>query len=404
MNKKSVESANTDSILWADLYKFTMMWAVIKNFPQAIVKYQFFDRNNTVYPEGFSYELRKIVDKYRNKTISPVRKKEFMAASPFLPAAFFDFIEGYRYDPSEVGIMQEGGKLKIEISGYWYRTILWETTLMEDICELYYKMTGLDDNSCKDNIELAIEKTAEKSKEFHFNNIQVADFGTRRAKSKNHHENVVKTLSDSLLYKGLVGSSNVELALAYGIKPIGTYAHEWVSGIAAMFGYSHANKYAMEYWVSTYNGNLGIALTDTFTTDAFLEDFDSKYANLFTGVRHDSGDPFEFTDKIIDHYKKLGIDPTTKTIVYSDALTTELAVKISKYRSGEIRKSFGIGTHLTNDIAGVKPMNIVIKLVQINGMPTIKLSDSPTKHIGDEETIKFVKWQIDSKLKNNKNV
>jgi nicotinate phosphoribosyltransferase len=226
------------------------------------------------------------------------------------------------------------------------------------------------------------------------------DFGTRRAKSKNVHMQIVDVLSNSLLYTNFIGSSNVELALYNNIKPIGTYAHEWVSGIASMFGYAHANRIAMEYWVQTYNGNLGIALTDTFTTDSFLEDFDSKYANLFTGVRHDSYDPFVFTDKMIDHYKKLGIAPETKTIVYSDGLNPEMVIKIQNYRKGEIKKSYGIGTNLTNDIKDVKPMNIVIKLLEINGMPVIKLSDSLTKHIGDEETIKFVKWQIEQRLKN----
>jgi nicotinate phosphoribosyltransferase len=226
------------------------------------------------------------------------------------------------------------------------------------------------------------------------NAIQFADFGTRRAKSPEHHAAVVDIFAGSLIYKNFIGSSNVELALYHNIKVIGTYAHEWISGNAVMFGYAQANLHAMENWVATYNGDLGIALTDTFTTDAFLQDFDSKYANLFTGVRHDSEDPFIFTDKIINHYKKLGIDPTTKTIVYSNALDSEMTLKIAKYRNGEIRKSYGIGTFLTNDIPNVKAMNIVIKLVELNGIPAIKLSDSPEKHVGDAETIKFVKWQL----------
>lgn len=395
---KSIEPISKDSILWADLYKFSMMWAIIKNFPEAKVRYEFIDRNDTVYPNGFAIELRKIVDGYRNKKLSAQRKKEFAERCTFLPAAFFDFLEGYRYDPSEVGIIQTDGKLSIQIAGYWYRTCLWETTLMADICELYYNMTHQGDD--KVNFEEVGERAANKISLFHMNNVQFADFGTRRAKSKDVHIKVVDTMCSSLIYTNFIGSSNVELALYNNIKIIGTYAHEWVSGIAAMFGYAHANKIAMEFWTQTYNGNLGIALTDTFTTDAFLEDFDSKYANLFTGVRQDSGDPFVFTDKIINHYKKLGIDPATKTIIYSDGLNPEMVIKINDYRRGEIRKSYGIGTNLTNDISGIKPMNIVIKLLEINGMPTVKLSDSPTKHIGDSETIKFVEWQINKRLKN----
>lgn len=397
MKIKSIEPADENSILWSDLYKFSMSWAIIKNFPEAKVRYEFIDRNYTSYPEGFATELRKIVDNYRNKRMSPQRKKEFSEQCPFLPAAFFDFLEGYRYDPSEVGIIQIGGKLSIQVSGYWYRAVAWEVCLMEDVCQLYYNMTGQSDEVV--NVKGAVGKAKSKMELFYMNNAQIADFGTRRAKSRNHHKNIVESLSGSLIHKNFIGSSCVELALANGIKCIGTYAHEWVSGIATLFGYAHANKNAMEFWVQTYNGNLGIALTDTFTTDAFLADFDSKYANLFTGVRHDSGDPFVFTDRIIDHYNKLGIDPTTKTIVYSDALNPEMVIKLQEYRKNEIRKSYGIGTNITNDIDGVTPMNIVIKLVEINGMPAIKLSDSPTKHVGDEETIKFVKWQLNQRLK-----
>lgn len=396
MRTKSPEPVNKNSILWADLYKFTMCWAIIKNFPEAKVRYEFIDRANTVYPDGFAVELRKIVNNYSQKRLSKQRKAEFAKACPFLPAAFFDFLEGYVYDPSEVGIIQTGGKLSIQIAGYWYRSVLWETTLMEDISELYFNMTGQSDKQV--DIAGALRKTADKAALFHLNGAQVADFGTRRAKSKDMHIAMVDVMTSSLVYKSFIGSSNVELALNYGIKPIGTYAHEWVSGIGAMFGYAHANRIAMDIWSQTYNGNLGIALTDTFTTDAFLADFDSKYANLFTGVRHDSNDPFVFTDKIIDHYKKLGIDPTTKTIVYSDGLNPEMVVKLQDYRRGEIRKSYGIGTNLTNDIDGVKPLNIVIKLLEINGMASIKLSDSETKHIGDPETIKFVKWQNAQRL------
>ncbi len=397
MTLKSSEPINKDSILWADLYKFTMMWAIIKNFPEAKVRYEFIDRDNTIYPEGFAAELRKIVDNYRNKRLSPQRKREFSKACPYLPAAFFDFLEGYRYDPSEVGIIQIEGKLSIQIAGYWYRTVLWETTLMADICELYFNMTGQNDSNV--DIKGALIKTQRKSNLFYMNNAQIIDFGTRRAKSRNVHMQVVDILCSSLMHTNFIGSSNVELALYNGIKVIGTYAHEWVSGIAAMYGYAHANRIAMDFWMKTYNGNLGIALTDTFTTDAFLLDFDSMYANLYTGVREDSDDPFSYTDKLIAHYKKIGIDPTTKSIAYSNALNPELVIKLQEYRKGEIRKSYGIGTNFSCDIDGVKPMNIVIKLLEINSMPAIKLSDSPTKHVGDEETIKFVKWQTEQRLK-----
>jgi len=387
---KSIEKPNYKSILWSDLYKFTMQWAIIKNFPDTKVKYEFFDRSDTQYPEGFGFELRKIVDSFRDIKLSPTRKKEFVKACPYLPAVYFDFLEGYKFDPSEVGIIQKGNNLSISIEGYWFKTVLWEVPLMAAICDLYYKMTGQTYETV--DYDKSFVKAKEKANYFGVNGIQYVDFGTRRAYSPLHHENIVNIFLDSFMDEKFIGSSNVELALYNGIKPIGTFAHEFVSGIAALYGYTHANKHTMDFWTKTYNGNLGIALTDTFTTDSFLRDFDSKYANLFTGVRHDSGCPFEFTDKIIEHYKKLGIDPTTKTIVYSDGLNPKTVVEIDNYRKAEIRKSYGIGTNLTNDIPGVKPMNIVIKLVEVNGLPAIKVSDNPEKAIGDKETIKYINW------------
>lgn len=395
--EKSIEPYNKNSLLYNDLYKFTMMWAIISKYPNSKVRYEFFDRNNTIYPDGFGTELRKIVDTFRYRKISSQRLLEFEKACPYLPKVFFDFINGYRFDPSEVGILQKDGKLSITIEGYHYRTILWEVPLMAAISDLYHKMTvGTD---LEERLKKSLIKTIDKGELFRMNNIQFVDFGTRRSFSPDYHANVVSTLSSTMLNSNFIGSSNIELSLANGLKVIGTYAHEFVSSIASLNGYTHANKKVFEDWTDVYGGNLGIALTDTFTTDVFLYDFDSKFANLFTGVRQDSGNVFEFTDKIIKHYKTLNIDPTTKTIVYSDALTPELILEIDAYRKNEIRKSYGIGTNLTCDIENVKPLNIVIKLVEINGIPAIKLSDSPTKHIGDEETIKFVKWQISQRLR-----
>jgi nicotinate phosphoribosyltransferase len=166
-----------------------------------------------------------------------------------------------------------------------------------------------------------------------------------------------------------------------------------VSGIAALKGYSHANKEMMDLWSSVYEGDLGTALTDTFGTDAFLADFTTKYAKLFDSVRHDSGDPFEYTDKIVAHYKKLRIDPMSKTIIFSNALTTDLALEIVEYCRGKIKCVPAIGTHFTNDV-GVKALNIVIKLASIDGLPCIKLSDDAGKSVGDGDTVKFVKWHL----------
>lgn len=232
-------------------------------------------------------------------------------------------------------------------------------------------------------------------------NIKVVDFGTRRAYSPKNHENLVATFAGDF-GDAFIGTSNVELACAYGVKAIGTYAHEFVSAHGALFGYAHPNKHAMESWVKVYNGDLGIALPDTFTTDAFFVDFDSKYAHLYTGVRHDSGEPTEFLDKVVAHYESLGIDPKTKSIVFSDGLNMDEVKRIDDYRHKDIRRTYEIGTWLTNDLPNIKPMNIVIKLTEVNGLPSIKISDNPAKAIGDKETIKFAKWQVKQQIKSYK--
>jgi nicotinate phosphoribosyltransferase len=176
------------------------------------------------------------------------------------------------------------------------------------------------------------------------------------------------------------GTSNVNWARLYGISPIGTMAHEWIqAGQAVGVRLVDSQKYMLQKWVDEYRGDLGIALTDTIGMDAFLRDFDKYFAKLYDGVRHDSGDPFEFARRFIDHYRNFGIDPRTKTLVFSDGLTFEKAVAIHKAFSGVINVSFGIGTNLTNDFPGVTPLSIVMKMQRCNGQPVAKISDEPEK-------------------------
>ena len=193
-----------------------------------------------------------------------------------------------------------------------------------------------------------------------------------------------------------VGTSNIYLANLLDIKVLGTMAHLYIMLNAAIYGYRMANKMAMDNWVDIYNGDLGTYLPDTFTTDIFLKSFNKKYAMLFTGVRHDSGDPYLFVDKIVNHYKNLGIDPMEKTIIFSDSLNPNLACEIKEYCAGKIKSSFGIGTNFTNDInVNIKPLNIVIKLsyVLVNDewYDIVKLSDSVGKHMGTDDEVKLCK-------------
>jgi nicotinate phosphoribosyltransferase len=381
------------SILDNDLYKFTQQQAVVELFQRERVAYNFINRGKTIFPDGFDLRLRQELKMMEQLSLQePEANFLTEKCGRYLKPTYIDLLKSYRYDSSEIEITQNRGILALTINGYWYRTILWEVPLLALISEIYFQMTGEPIHSRGKRLKNNINKGTK----FYENEVKVADFGTRRRYSYANHLEVVQDLL-SVCDTGnsfMVGTSNVHIAMATGIQPIGTHAHEWISGIAALKGYSYANKNMMDDWVKVYQGELGIALTDTFGLDAFLKDFNTFYAKLFDGVRHDSGDPFQFAKKITDHYKHLSIDPISKTIVFSDSLNADLAIELKKYcKDIGIKCSFGIGTHFTNDV-GVKALNIVIKMVAINGRHVIKLSDVADKHTGDLETIALVKLMV----------
>ena len=380
------------SLLDNDFYKITMQNAVIKRFPYAHARYAFINRGEHAFPEGFGEALRGEVDRMATLRLSDEEKRYLQTTCPYLDPTYLDFLAGFRYDPSEVTIEQQGSELSVVMEGPWYRTILWEVPLMALISELWYQLRGV---SVSEDDEALIERrTREKIELYRQHGLKIAEFGTRRRFSFAVHDRVVKALRH---YGGeaFSGTSNVLLAMRHGVKPIGTHAHEWFMFHGARFGFKMANSLALEHWVDVYRGDLGIALTDTFTTRAFFESFDKKFAKLFDGVRHDSGDPIEFADATIAHYQRLGINPLSKTIIFSDALTPEKVERIRAFCQGRIGMAFGIGTNFTNDI-GVAPMNMVIKMVEARPegqgwLPVVKLSDVPTKNTGDPEMIALAK-------------
>ena len=380
-----------NSILDTDLYKLTMQFAVIQMFPNQKVRYQFRDRNNISYPNGFDIELMKEIKLMENLALTKDEKNYLTKTFPFLPPTYIDFLAGYRFDSDEVKVsLGENNKLIINIEGYWYRTILWETCLMSIISELYFKITDqnvdiydpiLQINDLK-KLDLMID-----------HNAFFSDFSTRRRYSYENEERICKLFKEHSNHV-FVGTSNVYIAYKLGIKSVGTMGHEFMMVHSALYGYEMSNKIAMESWVSAYQGNLGTMLPDTLTTDVFLKSFDTKYARLFDSVRQDSGSAFEFTDKIVNHYKSLGIDPMSKTIIFSDGLDTKLATEIKEYCVGKIKSSFGIGTNLGNDV-GVKPLNIVIKVSEVlvngNWKSAVKLSDNIGKYTGSLDEINLCK-------------
>jgi nicotinate phosphoribosyltransferase len=389
------ETGIIKSIIDTDLYKITMQNAVCKLFPRAIVRYEFFNRGKTVFPRGFDKKLRKEIEKMANLRLTR-QQKTFLKNScgRFIDDVYLDFLSAYQFDPSEVGIvLEDDGSLKIVVEGPWYRTILWEVPLMALVSELYFLEVGLAPNSRLDREK----NNLDKAKFFYGYNMKVTDFGTRRRYSYENQLEVCKDMKSAFgSDKFFMGTSNPHIAMELGLRPIGTHAHEWFMFMAARYGYKMSNRMALEHWVDVYQGDLGTALTDTYTTDVFLKSFDKKYTKLFDGPRHDSGDPLEWVDKFVNHYKSMGVDPSSKTAVFSNNLNKEEAYRIHEHciKKGDgIKAAFGIGTNFSNDV-GVKPLNIVIKMTSAQAIPgsdewvdTVKLSDDLGKNTGKTKAV-----------------
>jgi nicotinate phosphoribosyltransferase len=374
-----------------DLYKFTTMQAIQKLYPYAKVKYKFINRANTSFPDGFANALKKEINAIASLSITKEEIEFINEKCYYFDPVFLELLKGYSYNPDEVTVYQKRGGLELTIQGFWYRTVLWEVPLMALISELYFKMTNQNAHEVESKAEY-------KALELARMNANFSDFGTRRRFSFDVHDRVVKTLKENS--KGnMVGTSNVYFAMKNNLTPIGTHPHEWFMYHGAQYGYRRANHESLKAWAQIYKGALGIALTDTFTTDNFFECFDVQYAKLFDGLRWDSGDPIAFTDKALCFYTKNNIDCTSKTIVYSDSLDLEKVAKIKSFVHNKINDAYGIGTYFTNDV-GVKPLNIVIKLTEasIRGeedfIPTVKLSDVKGKNTGIETEVNLCKQML----------
>jgi nicotinate phosphoribosyltransferase len=371
-----------------DLYKFTTMNAIQKLYPKALVRYEFINRGTTSFPEGFAARLATEVRSLAGVCLTREEEEFIISKCYYFDPVFIDLLKGYRYDPGEVTIEQSGEDLSIVIEGLWYRTVLWEVPLLALVSELFYITRG-------DMPSEVVERARDKAVRLKELKASYSDFGTRRRFSHDVHDLVLKTLKEHSGY-WFRGTSNVYLAMKHNLLPLGTHPHEWFMFHGAEFGYRTANQRALDAWVEVYKGDLGTALTDTYTTDNFFASFSTLHAKLFDGLRHDSGDPLIFTDRAIDFYRKNRADPSTKTIVFSDALDIEKIERIKQYAGGRINDVYGIGTYLSND-TGLKPLNMVIKMTGSKMRPgdpwhtAIKLSDDPAKHVGDRDEIEICK-------------
>lgn len=378
-----------ETILDNDLYKFTMQQAVCRLYPRARVRYELTNRGRTPFPAGFDVLIKDRVARMAGLGLTRDERGWLEKACPYFTKPYLDYLSSYRYDPDQVEISQQGHTLSVRVAGPWSQTILWEVPLMAVISETYFKVTAPDILSR----QAILERNQTKVKLMSDAGLTFVEFGTRRRFSSANHAHFLEDVLD-LDHHGLAGTSNVHFARIYGLAPVGTLAHEWIMFHSALTDYARANAAAMDAWLKVYPDVLGIALTDTFTTKVFLEAFTRDRAGRFSGVRQDSGDPEIFTRDMISHYREKGIDPATKSIVFSDGLDVERAINIHRFCRGQVKDSYGIGTNLTNDV-GVDPLNIVIKLSRVEpepgmeGRSTVKLSDDPGKHTGDPEELLY---------------
>ena len=380
------------SLLDTDLYKFTMLQVVLHKFPQTHSVYHFRCRNleDTVYPlTDILSEMDEQLDHLCTLKFKDDELK-YLRSFRFIKSDFVDYLELFQLKRRfiKTGIDEEG-RLDIWVEGPMVQAMMFEIFVLAIVNELYFRRIRTDavlaEGERRLQAKLALLK--QYSSQQHPNDppFLVSDFGTRRRYSFEWQKHVVEEFHQATpdIFRG---TSNVLLAKELGITPIGTMAHEFLQAFQALdVRLRDFQKAALEMWGQEYRGDLGIALTDVVGMDAFLRDFDLYFAKLFDGLRHDSGDPYEWGDKAYAHYRHLKIDTQTKMLTFSDGLNLEKAWQLHQYFKDRFKVSFGIGTNLTNDM-GQTPLNIVLKLVECNGQSVAKISDSPGKTMTDNDT------------------
>ncbi|ENY0911460.1 TPA: nicotinate phosphoribosyltransferase [Serratia marcescens] len=372
------------SLLDTDAYKLHMQQAVFHRYPAISVAAEFRCRGDELLGE-YADEIRAQVALMSRLALTDA-EFAYLSDLPFFRQDYLSWLRTFRYDPQQVTIDNRDGKLQIRIAGPWREVIMWEVPLLAVISEVVHRRRSplATPEQAVAHLQTKLAQFKTLAGDLDLSRFKLMDFGTRRRFSQGVQQAIVSTLQTEFPY--LSGTSNYDLAQQLGLAPVGTQAHEWfqahqqISPVLA-----NSQRAALQAWLDEYPDQLGIALTDCITMDAFLRDFGPQFAERYQGLRHDSGDPVEWGEKAIAHYQKLGIDPMSKTLVFSDNLDLEKALALYRHFYQRINLGFGIGTRLTCDIPGVKPLNIVIKLVECKGKPVAKLSDSPGKTICQDQ-------------------
>ncbi|EGR0760854.1 nicotinate phosphoribosyltransferase [Vibrio parahaemolyticus] len=381
------------SALDFDVYKVNMMSAVAALYPDAMVSYKFIVRSEEDLSELLP-EVKAEVLKLQDVRFTEDEIAYMKRVAPYLKPEFVEALRHFRFNPqSDVSFhnktMSDGSsQLRITINGLWKETILYETIIMSIVSEVRSRQRWSDIpfEQFQTVLEDKVRYLKAELERRNITNFKFADMSTRRRFSFQAQRTMLEYLSKELP-QCLTGTSNYHLARELDLTPIGTVAHEWFMGHQALVNVRDSQKIALQRWQKMFNGALGIALTDTIGIDAFLKDFDEELSNAYVGVRHDSGCPFTWGEKMIAHYESLGIDPMTRTLVFTDGLNFEQALDICEHFQGRVQVSFGIGTSLANDMGNYvndqgeayQPLSIVIKMVTCNGSPVAKISDEPEK-------------------------
>jgi len=371
------------SLLDTDLYKFTMMQVVLHHFPAAQVEYRFQCRTPNIDLRPYIEEIKSEIDSLCQLKFTEQELK-YLSDLRFIKSDFIDFL-GLFHLPRQcitVTDANKNGEIEILVKGPWLHTILFEIPVLAIVNEVYFRHVKTPPDweegrrRLRDKIGLVFNQPDMTS-------FRVAEYGTRRRFSREWHEEVIRILQSSM-GSHFAGTSNVLMAMNHNVTPMGTMGHEYLQACQALGPRLRDSQiFALDTWAREYRGDLGIALSDVYGLDAFLRDFDMFFCKLFDGARHDSGDPFIWGERMIAHYQANRVDPRTKILVFSDALTFPLAIGIARQFAGRCRVSFGIGTNLTNDL-GLEPLQIVMKMVRCNGQPVAKVSDAPEKTMCDD--------------------
>ena len=391
------------SLLETDMYKFSMGQAIYHQFPAYKTTWTFRCRNKDVkFTSEMVQEIREQILAYCDLRFTE-EELAYLDNIRWIKGSYIDFLRLWRPRYEDFSITEEGEcGLSIETRGTWLNTSMYEIPTLAIVNEVFFRMNY----NYFDLFESFREKLREKiswltSGKYDLSSF--SEFGLRRRLSAEAQELAVRELSEAKLKNGkFVGTSNVYLAKKYKLTPVGTMAHEWIMCVGQgnhKHNPAYSNWYALDAWVKEYGVLNGTALTDAITTDCFLKDFQLTYSTLFSGVRHDSGDPVEWGEKMIAHYESLGLDPKQKTLLFSDSLNFEKANALNEHFKGRVRVAFGIGTYIANDTF-VTPLNIVMKTTMCNGQDVAKISDTPGKGMcKNPEYIDYLQRCIDWRMK-----